>query len=192
MNHFRCLTDYQVSHWRITLQPARIDLLVLAAKAGNQPAFGKLYQHYQQSVLRFAYKLCSDPSMAQDAVQEAWISCAKSLHKLHDVRQFRAWLFRTVRWRVMDQHRQSVTTAESQDDIVDDHSESVSDQLKQQELHQLIGQLPSVERESIHLFYLEQLTINEIALVLGVPAGTIKSRLNRARQHLRASYGESL
>ena len=173
------------------MQQATLDLLVIAAKAGNKEAFGKLYEYFQQPTLRFSYKLCSNASIAQDATQEAWISCAKSIRKLADIRQFRAWLFRTVRWRTIDQLRQQLPSATDDVEMSTDVAGAQQvDGVEQEELHHLIAALPQVEREAIYLFYLEQLRIQEIAVVLGIPNGTVKSRLNRARQHLRERYIE--
>ena len=168
------------------MQQASIDLLVLAAKRGNRQAFGKLYDHFLPGALRFAYKLCGSSQLAQDAVQDAWLSCARSLIKIDDPRMFRSWLYRTVRWRVVDQQRKQFRhepLPEPETAAIPDLNQTAA--VESQELRTMINALPELERQAIHLFYLEQLTLQEIAVILEVPVGTMKSRLNRARRHLR-------
>lgn len=162
------------------------DLLVLAAQGGNMRAFELLYRHYHKPLLRFAYRLSGDEALAHDALQEAWITLSKTLTKLNDPRGFRVWAYKTVRWRVTDQVRRRGQTPEPFDELIDSptpekHSEDItSDQLRAH-----INRLPEDDRHTITLFYLGELSLAEISAVLDVPVGTVKSRLNRARNSLR-------
>lgn len=166
---------------------AKQDLLVLAAKNGNEQAYVFLCKFYQKSLLRFSYRLCGDHQMAQDAVQNGWLKTTKNLRKLEDPRAFKSWLFRSVRWSTYDLLRRSKNHEESiqpeeLDLVADESSQSQGDEYN---MINLIKQLPAIDSQAVYLFYLEEMSVIEIADIVGVPAGTIKSRLNRARNTLR-------
>lgn len=171
------------------MEQIKEELLVLAAQQGNFKAFNLLYKRYQAPLLRFAYKLCGDQQIAQDAVQEAWLKCSKTLKRLQDPRAFKSWIYRAVRWRTIDQVRKYKLKEISLDTQTAELSESSSEPglefEQKEELSHLLKQLPEVEQQAIHLFYLEELKLSEIAIVLEVAVGTVKSRLNRARTNLR-------
>lgn len=162
------------------------DLLVLEAQGGNMRAFELLYRLYNKPLLRFAYRLCGDEALAHDALQETWITLSKTLSKLSDPRGFRVWAYKTVRWRIMDQVRKRGVMHEPIDEQInyvapEEHSEDVTS-------HQLrahINRLPEDDRHTLTLFYLGELSLVEISAVLDIPVGTVKSRLNRARNALR-------
>jgi RNA polymerase sigma-70 factor, ECF subfamily len=172
------------------LQQAKADLLVIEAQAGNQSAFAHLYRHYNAALLRFAYRFCADEQLAGDAVQEAWITLSKSLKTLKDPRGFRIWAYKTVRWRVVDQVRKGGALAHGRTEPLDEDIETgeMSATVHLATSSQLSGhlaKLPSDERQALALFYLEEMKLSEIAAILDVPIGTVKSRLNRARGRLR-------
>ena len=156
---------------------AEEDLLVLAAQNGNQKAFNLLISHYHKPLLRFGYKLSSDQELANDAVQEAWIKSAKNLHRLRDPRAFKSWIYRTVRWQITDLARQQARRWE-RFEVEIDESFDESTILNQQtdkdesdhgsELSAAINRLPMIERQIIHLFYLDEMKLSEVAKSLVV------------------------
>ena len=164
---------------------AKEEKLVLAALAGNERAFEALYRLYQPSLLRFSYRLCNDDTLARDAVQDAWMLTLRSMKQVFPPHTFRARVFKAVRWRTFDQiRRRGKNAAEElfEEAVADDNPEAwaTGDQLRR-----LIKALPSGEGEALYLFYLEDLSVAEIAAVQDVPAGTVKSRLARARGRLK-------
>jgi len=172
------------------MHQAEEDLLVLAAQSGNQKAFTLLHKRYQGPLFHFAFKLCGNEQVAQDAVQEAWIKLANTLRKLNDPRALRAWLYRLVRWRTMDILRQ-MKRHNAYTEVFDEstHSASLENAINDsEELTAAMNRLPPLEKQMIHLFYLDELKVNEIALVLEIPPGTVKSRLNRARKLLKQKF----
>ena len=176
--------------------PAEEDLLVMAAQRGNQQAFRILFKHYQQALLRFAYKLSADQDIANEATQQCWITSAKNLHKLRDPRAFKSWLYRLTRWRTLDLLRQQQRNDElHQQDINDvdietltDSQSMTSDNTDTSSLIEAIERLPAIEKQIVHLFYLDDLSLAEISIVVDIPTGTVKSRLNRARHLLKQKY----
>jgi RNA polymerase sigma-70 factor (ECF subfamily) len=172
------------------MNQAEEDLLVISARAGNEEAFGFLFRHYHKPLLRFACKLGRDEQLAADAVQDAWIRIARTIRRLDDPRAFRSWIYRAVRWRVLDLLRKSRTVDVTQDGELPETAGDGgrADQVNVAELHGLLSRLPEIERQALHLFYLDEMKISEIAAVLEIPPGTVKSRLNRARGQLRELY----
>jgi len=182
---------------------AEEDLLVIAAQSGNHKAFNVLVVKYQKPLLRFANRLCNDPELANDAVQDCWIKSTKTLRQLKDPRAFKSWIYRLVKWRVTDLLRFKVKHKarfgaelhELDEQLLDEKKFIESAHLKQGDLKQsglkqseigmAIDKLPKVEKEIIHLFYLDEMKVAEVAIILGIPTGTVKSRLNRARALLK-------
>ena len=168
------------------LEYAKVDLWVLSAQAGDMRAFSRLYQKFNQPLLRFAYRFSGDEQLARDAVQEAWITLSKTLGKLEDARGFKVWAYKTVRWRVTDQIRKRGAVHENIDDLYAQPNVTVTDvDATSDQLRFHLNQLADEDKQTLSLFYLGELKIIEIAAVLEIPVGTVKSRLNRARAQLR-------
>jgi RNA polymerase sigma-70 factor (ECF subfamily) len=161
-------------------------ILVLKAQAGDRSAFNMLYRSYHPSLIRFSYRLCRNEQMAHDAVQEAWVTTARTLSDLYDPAHFRARIFKAVRWRTLDFLRKP---AEAHQRMGDEISEIAAPErpfwATQSQIIALLAKLPAAEQQAVYLFYLEELKVEEIAAVMEVPSGTIKSRLNRARRRLK-------
>jgi len=161
-------------------------ILITKAQAGNARAFAALFRSYHPSLVRFAYRICKNEQMAADAAQDAWITTARTLSSLYEPGMFRARIFKAVRWRTLDmlrkQNRRPKATEEADERLAAPEKLlwATSDQITA-----LVESLPDIERQAVYLFYLEELKLDEIASVLAVPAGTIKSRLNRARRRLK-------
>lgn len=172
------------------MNQAEHDLLVIDAQDGSRRAFDALVRHHHRSLLRFAYSLCRDTALAQDAVQDAWMKVAGRLRKLDDPRAFRGWIYHAVRWRVIDllkrSHRgdQSLETAEAQAEP----PAGDEDRDRRIDLGAAIADLPDADRQTLQLFYISGLIVPEIAVVLDIPPGTVKSRLHRARNQLRHHF----
>lgn len=164
---------------------AKEEKLVLAAQDGNERAFEALYRLYQPSLVRFSFRLCNDDTMARDAVQDAWMLTLRTLNQAFPPDTFRARVFKAVRWRTFDRIRRRGRAAADElfeEQVAEEKPEAwaTSDQLRR-----LIKALPSGEGEALYLFYLEDLSVAEIASIQDVPSGTVKSRLSRARERLR-------
>lgn len=167
------------------MEQAQIDLLVIDAKLGNENAFEQLFHHFQQGLLRYAYKISSDAQVAQEATQNSWIKVTKNLSKLKDPRAFKSWLFQLTHWQVLDLIRKQKIHHKCVD--IEDVDELEAPQVKAEnsELYFQLSQLESIDKQAIHLFYLEEMSLQEISIVLSIPIGTVKSRLNRARKALK-------
>ena len=170
---------------------AQLDLLVLAFQAGDERALTLLYQFYQHKLRLFAASLSGDPSVADDLVQNVWLKLSQRISRLDDPRVFVSWLYKAVRWEVLDwkksaaQRLKLVQCDEAAADLI-----AVEPQAGYSALHQAISVLDAASQELLQLYYFHQLELTEIALVLDIPLGTVKSRLHRARQQLKAQLGD--
>lgn len=180
------------------MEQAKIEMLVIEMQMGSRSAFDQLCRFYHSGLLRFSYKICHNPHMAHDAVQNSWLKLTKSIKKLNDPRAFKAWLYQLVRWQTLDLLRKAnrdfldfdEVEIESADEFQSSNEPVQTSNILGSELSQAIAQLSAIDQQAIYLFYLEDMTINEISKVLDIAQGTIKSRLNRARNALRATLGE--
>lgn len=163
------------------------ELLVLAAQEGKVGAFELLVKRMHAPLVGYANKVCGEHEMAIDVVQDVWIEVAKDIRKLQDVKGFRSWVYRKVRWRLIDAARKNKRLLE---EPLSNESEAAVETVFEHDhsLLQAIDKLPSVEKQIIHLFYLDEMKITEISIVLEIPQGTVKSRLNRAREMLKTKF----
>ncbi len=173
---------------------AQLDLLVLAFQAGDQQALTLLFQFYQRKLRLFAASLSGDPAIADDLVQNVWLKLGRRISRLDDSRVFVSWLYKAVRWEVLDwqksasqrlyQMAQPLFDEETAALVAPEPTEPYST------LHQAMRALDTNGQQLLQLHYFHQLELTEIALVLDIPLGTVKSRLHRARQQLKAQLND--
>jgi RNA polymerase sigma-70 factor (ECF subfamily) len=170
------------------MQQAQLDLLVLAMQDGDKRAFSLLYQHYHRDLRRFAAFLLANPAAAEDLVQNVWLKISRRIERLNDPAVFTSWLYRAVRWEVLDYQRQAARhkTQLAEEELIAEATvaEQTQDE-RSTELAKAIAQLAENEQLVIQLHYLHELALMQIALISDVPVGTVKSRLHRARQQLQ-------
>ncbi|MEW6249701.1 MAG: sigma-70 family RNA polymerase sigma factor [Planctomycetota bacterium] len=171
------------------------ELLVLRCQAGDQKGFDLLVHRWQRPIWRHARRLTGCDTAAWDVTQEVWLAVLAQLRRLQDPAWFAAWLFRIVRNKSADHVRR----AERQRILRQDAAEHAavragapldpSAAQERRETHALVAaalaQLPPESRELLTLRYEADLSTLELAVVLGIPAGTVKSRLHEAREQLK-------
>ncbi len=162
-----------------------LELLVIRAQAGDERALAGLVRVWHPRLVGHAQRLMPDEASALDAVQEAWLSIARSLRRLDDPARFRAWAFRVVSNKCADAVRQSVRLRRSHRE----HAASESSETEAPVSDAVRGALRAMDTEKramLALHYVDGLTVAELAEVFAVPQGTVKSRLYHARNQLRA------
>lgn len=178
--------------WR-TSEQAYDEWLVLRTQDGESAALGELVRRWHARLVGFAMGLTRGEDEARDAVQDAWVAAARGIGRLDDPARFPAWVCRIVvnkcadrarraerdrrveRERAQDEPRGFVNQSSPEDDS--DETERVRAGLRR---------LGPAQREVLGLHYAAGLGTAEIAEVMGVPAGTVKSRLHAARAELRS------
>jgi RNA polymerase sigma-70 factor (ECF subfamily) len=165
--------------------------LAVRCQLGEPGAFDALVARWHPALWTYARRITGSDDAAADAVQEAWLRVVRGLPRLRDPGRIRAWIFGIARRVLMDRLRaQYAAPAMADVDMahIDGAIESAAARDAEEAseaLHAALETLPVVEREVLVLFYLRELSLAEIGGVLGIPAGTVKSRLFRSRNMLR-------
>ena len=172
--------------------------LIASAQKGDLRAFNQLVLLYQSMAYNVAYRILTDPDAAADATQDAFFSAYKAMKKFRGG-SFKAWLLRIVTNACYDQLRvKKRRPTSSLDDLpvesehsqfLRDESESPDELLERQELgHFLqhgISALPIEQRAVLVLSDVQGLSYQEVAEIMDLSLGTVKSRLSRGRARLR-------
>ncbi|MGW0822500.1 RNA polymerase sigma factor [Streptomyces sp. NPDC002845] len=171
----------------------REGLLAVRCQLGEREAFRELVRVWHAPLWRYLRGMVGSPHLADDLAQEAWVAVVRGLPRLRQPERFAPWLFTIARRAVADHLRQayqaSETSVEEVDAVVVDDG-SLSGVLTTMQVEACLNRLPPVEREVLILFHLQDLSLTSCAEVLGVPPGTVKSRLHRARRMLRSVLAE--
>ena len=159
--------------------------LIRAAQAGSEEAFDALVERFHLLVLWTAQALLAYSASAEDVAQEAWISAWRALNRFDQTRPFRPWLLRIVTncCRMHVRSAASHAALERVDGALPGEEDLLTQVIRREELAALdavITSLPPIQRQVIELRYLAELELAEIAIVMEVPLGTVKSRLHRA------------
>lgn len=138
---------------------------------------------------RFAYRLSGTAQEAEELTQQAFLDAQRKLDSLRDPAKARAWLFMIVRnlyrRRIRSRATHREVPFESAFDLPDESSAVATLTLDSDTLQQVLNELPPEFRDVLVLFYFRDLSYREIAEQLGVPVGTVMSRLSRGKQQLR-------
>ncbi len=170
--------------------------LVADCLAGDRFAFAELVRRHQSRVVGMAHRALRDSALAEDLAQEAFVRAFRSLGKFEPGRRFGPWLMAIAANRIRDHHKSRQRRGEVEFEM-DDVSASDSSPVDQAAARELltrleagIGDLPEETREILRLRFKLGYDYEEVAETLGLPLGTIKSRISRARSALRKVLGD--
>ena len=158
-------------------------LLVLACRSGEAEAFRALVTRWQERLWRHAYRLTGREDAAWDVLQESWIAIARGIAKLGDPASFRAWPYRIVTRRAADAARSRRPTGELDEAQAAEPAREPSDGVEL--LRAALQHVSGERRALLALHYIDGLELRELAEALGIPEGTVKSRMHHAREELR-------
>lgn len=175
--------------------------LIMYARTGDLDAFNRLVLAYQDMLYNTALRILGDDALASDATQEAFISAFKNLASFRGG-SFKAWLLRTVTNACYDELRRQkrrpsvpLEPVNEMDDEIEsprwlaDSSMGPAEQMEADELEHAVqhclNQLPEDFRAAVVLADVQGMNYAEVAQILRIPLGTIKSRIARARLRLR-------
>jgi RNA polymerase sigma-70 factor (ECF subfamily) len=166
-----------------------LHLLVLRCQAGDERAFALLMDRFGARTLAYLRGLVGQD--AEDVQQDVWLAVYRSVHSLANPGAFRTWLFRTTRHRAMDYLRRRKRDAELVDDTPLDEVMDVRGADRNDDagvdaalLDGALDAIPPPQREVLLLRYRDDLSYAEIAVVVGCPIGTVRTRLHHAKRRL--------
>jgi RNA polymerase sigma-70 factor (ECF subfamily) len=176
-------------------------MLISRSQSGDTGAFNELIKLYEKAVFNFAYRLTSDYDDANDVAQDAFIRAFNAIHSFRGDSSFTTWLFRITTNVFLDERKKRrAHPAQSLDEYVTVGENSVAKQVEDHApgpeaiatdkertlaINRAIQKLPEYQRAMVVMYHLEQKAYEEIAEILEIPIGTVKSRLNRARLALK-------
>jgi RNA polymerase sigma-70 factor (ECF subfamily) len=175
--------------------------LIERCRNGDPEAFDELVRRYERQAYNLAYRLSGNYDDASDVVVEAFVRAFQGLHTFRGDANFGTWLHRVVVNTFLDMRKRSRgrqhlsleeqieldgdTLTRQIEDTAPGPQELVEQEEREEVLQRAIAQLSPERRILIVLYHFENLSYEQIAQMLKLPVGTVKSRLNRARLALR-------
>lgn len=203
MGLFRGLTRIQTGTMILAaaMNPEKLlgsDDLVDRLRCGDTDALAGLLAQYQHRLYRYLTRLVQDPAAAEDLFQQTWLRVMQKIGRYRAISSFDTWLFAVAHNLAIDHLRRRRDNsldvpAETREAPAErlvageaDPLERLLDSERGALLAAAIAELPAIHREVISLRFEEAMKLEQIAEVAGVPLSTVKSRLHRALESLRA------
>jgi len=164
-------------------------VLIARSRNGDAGAFDELVGVYQDRIYHLAYRITGNHADAQDAAQDAFVKAYLSLGTFRAQAAFSTWLHRIAVNAAVDMTRRRGKRAALAPDLATPAADPLADGAErveiQQRIHRAIAALPVEQRAVVVLRDVQGCSYEEIAEVVKVPIGTVRSRLSRARETLR-------
>lgn len=184
---------------RNLLEPGEEASLVRAAQSGDQAAFSEIVRHYQRAIYRVAWSLTRNASDADDLAQETFVRAWQAIGRFRVGEPLYPWLSRIAVNQAFSLHRrrkrrpetsiEPLVEAGQQWAVADDPAEHADRSERQSQLEAAFAELSPEHQTMLVLRVIEELSYEEIAKSVGVPVGTVMSRLSRARAELKRRLG---
>jgi RNA polymerase sigma-70 factor (ECF subfamily) len=183
--------------------PVSAEMLLQRAARGDQQAFAALYDQVAGRVYGLVRRILRDPAQSEEVAQEVFVEVWRNAARFDGDRGGAlGWIFTIAHRRAVDRVRSAQAAAERErragvldarddDRGYDDVSEQVEIRLEHERLRGCLGDLTEVQRESINLAYYRGYTYREVAELLDVPLGTVKTRMRDGLIRLRDCLGVS-
>jgi len=157
------------------------------AQEGSRSAMERLVRRWQKRLWRHAYRMTGDVDAAWEVTQQGWLAIIRGLNRLGDPAKFRAWAYRIVTHKAVDwvRRRRAARGVVCLDDVSEPPMEPAVSETTKPDLAEVVSGLEAPQRNVVNLYYFERFSVREIADILRIPVGTVKSRLNTARTILR-------
>ena len=163
-----------------------ISLVAQVVVFKNTRAFDQLVQKYQSSIRRFfLHQTCGDSELSDDLAQDTFIKAYTNISSFRNLSSFSTWLYRIAYNVFYDYIRSRKETSDLDTKEIDAINNTEQENIGQKmDIYQSLRTLKEVERTCITLFYMEDVSIDKIAGITGIPAGTVKSHLSRGKEKL--------
>jgi RNA polymerase sigma-70 factor (ECF subfamily) len=166
------------------------EALISAIAGGDRRAMQALYLRHKVRVYRFVLRLAGDAALAEDIVSEVFLDVWRQAHGFKAKSRVSTWLLAIARYKALSAQR-GRSQAQLDDDaagaIVDpaDDAETVLDRQDRSAIvRRCLSQLSAIHREVLDLVYYHEKSVDEVAEIVGVSAGTVKTRMFYARKHM--------
>ncbi|BCM91386.1 RNA polymerase sigma factor YlaC [Abditibacteriota bacterium] len=169
-------------------------------KANDHAAFELVVDRHYQAVFQQLWHFCHDNDVAADLTQETFAQAWKSLDGFEGNSSVRTWLYTIAvrawyRWKHgeanLQLHEPLDVWAEALPDTAPGPAQVAEDRVRRRDVQQALHELPSPYHETLVLFYVQNLKYREVAQVLGISIGTVKSRLHEGIKRLKATVDAS-
>jgi len=194
---------------RQELDESRLLALIQRARDGDQQAFAVLVDTYSERIYNYLARMVGDREEALDLAQDTFVRAWESLGRFHGGAAFSTWLYRIATNLAIDAARRKgrrgrvesldapveTDDGEAERQLADPDrtpDEEVAAEELRQEVWRAVGEMPPKLRSVLIMYDFQQLSYEEISQALGVPLGTVKSRLFNARKTLRDKLAERL
>jgi RNA polymerase sigma-70 factor (ECF subfamily) len=162
--------------------------LALRCQSGEEGAFEDLIAIMEHPLLYYAMSLTGNQDSALDVLQEVWLRVIRGIRKLKDPGSLRPWLYSITHGVAVDRIRRNYSREQAEQAHIDDFNEAEEPSFANEDaedVHQALIQLGVKHREVLVLHFLEDLSVAEIAVVVGCSEGTVKSRLHYAKRAMK-------
>jgi len=167
------------------------ELLVIRCQQGQTEAFELIVRLWQKPLLGFALRYLDQKTDTLDAVQETWVAAINGMDKLQNPSLFVSWLFRILTNKCIDRIRKKQTQRNLLKNV-DVKSESSKASSESEFLAQAIEKLSEEQKTVIMLRFSQGLQVEQVAAILNIAEGTVRSRQHRALARLREILGDKL
>jgi RNA polymerase sigma factor (sigma-70 family) len=167
------------------------ELLAIRCQLGERAAFDALIARWHEPLWRYLRRVANADDTASDLAQDTWLRVLRGIAGLREPARLRPWLFGIARRVAMDRLRFEYVRRGAEEIELDElpgNDPAPEPEVDAATLDTALAAVPFAEREMLTLFYLRELSLAEIAALLALPLGTVKSRLHRARQELRKRF----
>ena len=170
------------------------ELLVLRCRRGQRDAFEEMVRSWEKQLFYYIRRLVDDEQDAWQILQETWVKVLRGIRKLREPTKLPVWLYSIARKTAISHLRSKYTkqaVLEHNANLcdVEDNTNNLAFENAEQ-VHYGLGQVSLHHREVLTLFFLQDLSVEEIAGVLEIPDGTVKSRLYYAKRALKTVLEE--
>jgi RNA polymerase sigma-70 factor (ECF subfamily) len=167
------------------------ELLVMRTQNGDMQAFSLLVKRWQPALLSQAHRLTRDDEASLDIAQETWRAIANGIYRLKSPSAFKTWSFRivsnkSVNWIREQQKQRQILEGNNVDLIAQDEPGNDSENIEL--IKKALNELPIKSKTILSMFYVDEHSVKEIAKILSLSEGTVKSRLFYARKALKERF----
>lgn len=178
---------------------AQYEWLALRCQSGEVGAFEDLIAVMERPLLYYAASLTGNSDSGLDVLQDVWIRAFRGIRKLKDTGSLRSWLYSITHGIAVDRIRKNYSRDQAEKVQLEDFQEAEEPSFADEDaaaIHQALSEIGLKHREVLVLHFLEDLSVAEIATVVGCSEGTVKSRIFYAKRAMKevlsgGNYGQA-